>query len=182
MKGIIFTVFVEFVETHWSEAIANTLLDESPLPSGGAYTTVGTYKAEELSLLVAKLSRLVNEDAASLVERFGLHLAGVFINRHAEFFLEVKCTFELLKRVENHIHREVKKLYRDPELPRFEYSQETPETLSLLYTSERALGDLVAGLIQGCAAHYGETIVIERTPLNDAGTRELFQLRKRPDE
>ncbi|MBA1333177.1 heme transporter CcmB, partial [Candidatus Endoriftia persephone str. Guaymas] len=43
MKGIVFSKFIEFVEERFSPEMADDIIESSDLPSGGAYTSVGTY-------------------------------------------------------------------------------------------------------------------------------------------
>jgi len=45
MKGIIFTEFLEMVEDRFSPEIADRIIEAADLPSGGAYTAIGTYDA-----------------------------------------------------------------------------------------------------------------------------------------
>lgn len=56
MKGIVFTEFLDMVETRWSAGFADALLDATELKSGGAYTTVGTYDFGEMVALLGELS------------------------------------------------------------------------------------------------------------------------------
>jgi hypothetical protein len=51
--------------------------------------------------------------------------------------------------------------------------------LELLYQSPRCLGDVAEGLIQGCAAYYGEKITVKRERLGDkSGAIERFTITK----
>ena len=56
MKGIVFTKLNDFVEELWGLEFWDELLNESKLPSGGAYTTVEYYDDEEMYTLVGKIS------------------------------------------------------------------------------------------------------------------------------
>jgi hypothetical protein len=48
MKGIVFTEFIEMVEQRFGYEIVDELLTETELPSGGAYTAIGTYSHHEI--------------------------------------------------------------------------------------------------------------------------------------
>ena len=48
MKGVVFTEFIEMVENEFSPDLADTIITEAGLPSGGIYTSVGTYRHEEM--------------------------------------------------------------------------------------------------------------------------------------
>ena len=89
-------------------------------------------------------------------------------------FFEHKNSFEFLKTIDSHIHVEVKKLYPDAELPRFQY-KESQNTLELEYSSERKLHMFALGLMEKTIDHYGEDINIE---LLDAGENKVFKLTK----
>ena len=55
MKGIIFTEFLEMVETEYGMDMVDRLIDSSKIASQGAYTSVGTYDHRELIHLVGEL-------------------------------------------------------------------------------------------------------------------------------
>ena len=57
MKGIVFTEFLEMVEQKFSPELVDLIVEEAELPSGGVYTTVGTYNHGEMIRLVTCLSK-----------------------------------------------------------------------------------------------------------------------------
>lgn len=167
MKGMVFTEFLEMVEDRWSPEMVDTLLDEVPLESGGAYTSVGVYGHEELVALVEGLSTRVGTPMPDLVRGFGSHLFGRFVAGHAQLFVGIDTAFDFLASIEDMIHVEVLKLYPDASLPRFDIERDG-DSLSLIYRSSRHFEDLAHGLVEGCLAHYGERAKIVRTPIVDA--------------
>ena len=72
MKGMMFSEFVEWVERTWSEEVADTMIDGTALPSGGAYTSVGTYDHGELVALVVTLSGLASAQNPMTLTNDGL--------------------------------------------------------------------------------------------------------------
>jgi hypothetical protein len=49
--------------------------------------------------------------------------------------------------------------------------------MEVIYQSPRCLGDVAEGLIQGCAAYYGEKILVRRESIADkSGATERFLL------
>lgn len=178
MKGIVFSEFIEMVEDKWDLDMVDDLIDDCDLASGGSYTSVGTYDHAELVALVQALSKRSGLPLDQLVHAFGTHLASTFTKKFPSFFAEVENTLELLKRIDNHIHVEVRKLYPDAELPKFSYEQPDDTTLLLHYESTRGFADLAMGLIEGTASHYGDTLSIERKANNENGTfNETFTIR-----
>lgn len=168
MKGIVFTEFLEMVERRFSPEIADRIIEASELASGGAYTSVGTYDHGELIKLVTRLSAETGVAVPDLVREFGRELFGQFHLKYADFFEGLHSTFEFLSKIEGYIHVEVRKLYSDAELPRFEISAPDARRLVLVYRSSRPFGDLAEGLIRGCIDHFGEKIDIQREDLSDS--------------
>jgi hypothetical protein len=163
MKGIVFTEFMEMVEKTWDMDMVDDLIDTVSPESEGAYTSVGTYDYEELVAFVSVLSERTGIAINELIYTFGVHMAGSFVAKFPEFFAQATTTFDVLRKVDNHIHVEVRKLYPDAELPSFSYQQEHPDELILHYESSRNLADLAHGLIDACAQHFKEDIAVSRT-------------------
>ena len=86
MKGIVFAEFIEMVDEKFSMEMSERLIDEVQPPSGGAYTTVGTYDSQEIVDLVAKLSEITSISVPDLLKTFGRHLLSRFVELFPEFF------------------------------------------------------------------------------------------------
>jgi len=180
MKGIVFSEFVEMVETRFGAEMADAIITGAQLQSGGSYTAVGTYDHHEMLALIGGLSGRTGMPPGELVRAFGAHLFGRFAELYPTFFDNVGSAFDFLARIENHVHMEVVKLYPDAELPTFDITRPDPATLQMVYKSGRPFADLALGLMQGCAAHYGEDIAIEEVDLSQgARTHSRFTLKRR---
>ncbi len=166
MKGIVFTEFLEMVDDKFSPEITERIIDSADLPSGGAYTAVGTYDHAEIVQLVGNLSTETGLDAPALVQAFGTHLFGRFVDVFPHFFDGVEDAFTFLESVEGYIHMEVRKLYPDAALPSLQCSRPEPDTLHMVYESERGLADVAHGLIVGCCDHFGEAVTLDREDLS----------------
>jgi hypothetical protein len=182
MKGIVFTEFIEMVEQAFSQDTADRMVDEceSDLPSGGAYTAVGTYDHREMVCMVVKLAELTGISAPALIKSFGNHLFGRFHDLYPEFFTEVGSAMDFLAGIEDIIHAEVRKLYPDAELPRFDVLRPDNDTLQLTYYSDRHLGDLAEGLIEACIAHYTDPLSLAREDLAEPGQPIRFTVHRQP--
>jgi hypothetical protein len=167
MKGMVFTEFLEMVEDRFSPEIADQIIDETDLDSGGAYTRIGTYDHREMIALVDRLSALTGVSVTELLQVYGRHLFGRFSASYPIFFEDVHSIFDFLPRVHAYIHVEVRKLYPDAELPVLEAEQPTPDQLRLTYRSKRPFSPLAEGLIRGCIDHYGEAVEVETIDLSD---------------
>jgi hypothetical protein len=166
MKGMVFTELMELVEATWSLDMVDAIIARSQVPSGGAYTSVGTYPHEEIIALVVALSAETGITVPDLVRTFGKHLFGRFVLGYPRFFEGINSTFQFLSGIEDVIHAEVRKLYPDAELPTFEV-EKRENGLTLTYFSDHPFADLAQGLIEGCVAHFGEAIDVHREDVTD---------------
>ena len=172
MKGLVFTEFQEMVSQSFGDEMVDDLIDSCELASEGAYTSVGTYDSAELVAMVIELSQRTGTEVPVLIRAFGHHLGKVFTAKFGDFFAEVDSTIEFLKRIDNHIHVEVAKLYPDAELPVFSFDDSDPQHFVLNYESSRGFADLAQGLIEETMQHYGEDFTIERTD-SEQGDKHL---------
>lgn len=177
MKGIVFSEFSDMVEKKFSIELLDEIIVESDLPSGGAYTTVGTYDHQEIIQLVGKLSDKTGVAVDDLLYTFGLHLAQQFALKFNTFFVEAGNLYDFMKSLDNHIHVEVLKLYPDAELPKFLFDDSDPTCLVMEYLSDRGFGMLAHGLVSGVADYYRESVRIEVEHLNK-NQHVLFRLYK----
>lgn len=159
MKGIVFTEFLEHVETSFGLDMVQNIIDACDLTDDGAYTSVGTYPCQEMGQLVGALSRLSGQDPQALMKGFGERLGTTFHKAYPQYF-DVSGYFDFVESVDAHIHVEVKKLYPDAELPKFESVSRDENSLVLDYVSSRGLEDLAAGLLMATASVFDETISI----------------------
>jgi hypothetical protein len=166
--GIVFTELLEMVEDTFTPELADDVLSTAStrLESGGVYTAVGNYGHEEALVLVATLSEKTGIDPGDLVHAYGKHLFGRFFYRYPQFFEKISDSFQFLEGIENHIHREVLKLYPASELPHFVCERPDAKSLVLTYKSTRPFARLAHGLIEGCIAHFGEAVTVLRDDLD----------------
>lgn len=166
MKGIVFTELFDMVEGLFGADMIDDILDDCELESGGAYTTVGTYDHSELLQIVGALSKHTNLPTKDLVQKYGHHLFFRFHEIMPVFFEKPSSAFEFLESVHDYIHVEVKKLYPDAALPRFETQRSGDNKLTMIYKSHCPFADFAEGLIHGCIDFYKETVDIHSEDKN----------------
>lgn len=146
MKGIVFVEWLEMVESSFSAEMADDIIDACDLPSGGAYTAVGAYDHGELVALVSALSARAGIPAATLSRQFGELLVERFHIHPNSFFHGIDHSLDFLERIEDLIDVRVRKLYPNAQLPRFEIERPDADHLSMVYRSDRHVGDLAGGM------------------------------------
>lgn len=177
MKGIVFTEFLDMVEREFGEALMEDIIDNANLASGGAYTSVGSYPAEEMTALVRQLSMKTQLPNEALLEKFGFALFQGLHRSYPHFFTEGEL-FDFLASIHTHIHVEVKKLYTDAELPNLHVVERTSHKMVLLYESPRKMGDLARGLLKASINFFeGEILLTEELAEAD-GSKVKFTLEK----
>lgn len=179
MKGIVFTEFLDMVENNFSLEIADRIITNSDLESGGIYTSVGTYHHSEIVALVTELSKETSIEVPDLLKVYGKHLFKRFFELYPDFFTDVDDAISFLAKVDQYIHVEVKKLYPDASLPNFEYEEVTSERLSFIYRSKHPFAIFAEGLIEGCVEHFGGGMSVVREDLDAKdGTAARFIVEK----
>jgi hypothetical protein len=157
------------METKFGPDLAEQVIMDANLPSGGAYTSVGTYSHDEIVALVVTLSKKTGLEIPDLIQAFGTHLLRRFAVLFPSFFSELPEVTAFLAKVDDYIHGEVLKLYPDATLPQLDTSFKDNGDLELLYKSDRMMGDLAEGLIAGAIDHFGQTHTYHREDLNQEG-------------
>lgn len=177
MKGMIFTSFLYLVEERYGLEMVEEVIEEAAPASGGIYTTMGVYDHTELIDMIVVLSKKTDVAVPTVTKTFGMYLFAELIAAYPQWIEGLNSSFEMLQKVDSFIHVEVRKLYPDASPPGFKCNRYTETTMELIYESPRCLGDVAEGLIQGCAAYYGERLQVQRESLGDmSGSRERFLL------
>lgn len=178
MKGIVFTEFLEMVEAKFGYEMVDKIIEENSLPNEGAYTAVGTYSHHELLRLLDQLSQASSMEKSALLNAFGIYMFKSFKDGYPGFFEGFKHAFDFLMTVDEHIHKEVKKLYPDAILPSFQISHDEFE-MKMLYRSYRRLSDFALGLIEASMSHFHHEYSIEKKQLDADGAEVEFTIQIR---
>ncbi|WP_298680471.1 heme NO-binding domain-containing protein [uncultured Lentibacter sp.] len=156
MKGLVFVELLRMAEAAAGEELVDEVLDSLALESGGAYSTVGSYGCGELFAIVGALSARLDASQSSLQKQFGHWMFAHFLQNFSAFFADKASAFEMLESVDGEVHLEVRKLYPDAELPRFEAQRLSGQQMDMVYRSSRPLQCFCYGLIEACLAHFGQ--------------------------
>lgn len=178
MKGIVFTEFLEMVESGHGYEVVDQIIEDAKPPSGGSYTSIGTYPHSEIVSLIVSLSKHTKIAVPQLLHAFGRYLFDTFSKNYPAFFEKPKNAFEFFDSIEEYIHVEVLKLYPDAQLPTFETKLKTEKELHLVYESERKMAMFALGLLEKGLEHYKEDAEIEMQNVVEDGSKVLFIISK----
>ena len=161
MKGIVFNLLEQVVAEEHGEEAWDSILDAAGLE--GAYTAVGSYPDEQLVALVAAASDLTGSEPDALVRWFGAKAMPLFAARYPSFFEGHGSALSFVLTLNGVIHPEVRKLFPGADVPNFEFETPNDATVKLGYVSHRKLCSFAEGLVEGAAAHFGETVALSQT-------------------
>lgn len=177
MKGIVFTEFLDMVESKYGYEMVDYIIEESKLESNGIYTSVGTYHHSEIVQLLSNLSLKSKEDAMMLLKTFGEYLFDTFLKTYPQFFAAEDNVFDFLKSIDSHIHVEVLKLYPDATLPEFETIVTEDGTLIMIYKSERKMAALAEGLMEKSFAYFKQPHSVNKELIKEDGSEVKFTIK-----
>ena len=164
------------IEEQQGLAFLNSLIEESHLPSEGAYTQGGNYDPAEIHSILVCLERRLGIPEEFLLRSFGEYLLLAMVRLYPGFF-DVKNLKAFLLSVDRHIHVEVDKLYPDSEMPQFGYLDEGGSDLIIYYRSKKKLCALAEGLISGASRYFDEECsLIHSTCLHRGDHKCTFEL------
>lgn len=178
MKGIVFTEFLELVESTFGLETVDEIIEKSDLPSKGAYTSIGTYAFSEMLALITNLSEKTKMSVNELLHVYGLHFFSVIQRDYPTILETYKGPMDLLSSVESHIHVEVRKIYPDAELPRFDITEKTESSITLIYYSSRSMYAFAQGLMEKAFEHYNQKASISYEKLKEDGSEVKFVVLK----
>ncbi|MGF1687909.1 heme NO-binding domain-containing protein [Photobacterium japonica] len=174
MKGIIFTEFIDLVESEFGLDVCQQMFDDTN--NSGAYTTVGSYDHRDLVKLIMALSNITHISPEILQEVYGEAVFNSLLESLPGMPSHEHNTFSFIQRVEEHIHTEVKKLYPDASPPKFQFLSLTSSRMVMDYHSARCMSHVCMGLIKGCAKHFNEQVNITMEAYNPSKSHVRFSI------
>lgn len=178
MKGIVFTEFLEMVESSHGYELVDQIIEDSDLPSNGIYTSIGTYPHTEIVQLVVSLSQRTGVAVPALLHTFGRYLFDTFLKNYPGFFDAADNAFDFFGSIQEYIHVEVLKLYPDAQLPEINTVHRDEKQLHLVYESDRKMSTFALGLLEKGLEHYKENAEIVMENLEEDGSKVLFKIMK----
>lgn len=161
MQGIVFQVLEAcYVDTFGPEAW------EGVVTAAGAqhnYSYSDSYADAELGRLVGAIQNAQGMTTTQALRWFGEQAIPHFHALAAELFDRYNACWPFLRSLNDIIHPEVRHLYPGVDVPDFEYPDADSDGKVIVYRSARRMCALAEGLLQGTAAHFGESIAIAQS-------------------
>jgi Haem-NO-binding len=169
MHGIIHLQLQKFVEGQHSPDVWRELCRRAGLERT-IYTAIESYPDEQLVQLVTQAVALTGVGADQLLERFGQFLVPTYLSVYGALVRADWRTLDLLEHTENTIHRVVRKRQAGAQPPELKVSRISQSEVLITYASPRRLCAVARGIVQGVAAHYGESVSISEATCMQRGS------------
>ena len=157
MHGVIFSSLRDFVTSGYGRDAAEELFAGEP-----SYLHTEAYPDERLVALVSRAAAMTGADEGAIVHDFGVFAAQrTFTRLYPAFYAIAGSAREFLLTFETRIHELVRATIPNAVPPRLTVTPLGEEGVEILYDSPRQLCVLLRGLIEGTAAHYGESLTID---------------------
>lgn len=156
MKGLIFNLLEEFLVARCGETEYELILANCELITAEPSLMVGpgSYPDQDFTAIIASAANRLGLSSDELFQEVGRAVIPLLAARYPQFFSPSKHPREFFASLNFIHHLEVKKLYKDAELPRFRCENKADGSLLINYLSSRRLCHFFSGLINGVADYY----------------------------
>lgn len=178
MRGVVFTELIEFVENALGFEVADKMIEMAKLHHSGAYTQGGNYPFDEMQKLLQSLCQITKKEPNELLYIFGEHLFTVLVKLYGRDIEQIGSSLNFIDSVENYVHVEVKKLYPDADLPRFETIKKEENSLTLIYQSNKKLEAFAHGLMVACGRFFNEKLDVNYDVISEEPYQVKFEIKK----
>jgi hypothetical protein len=167
INGLIFSSLRDYVASVHGDALEQELMRGEP-----AYAPTEAYPDQHFHALVERASAALGVDPAAFLHELGFFTATrTFARLYPALFALSPTTREFLLTVERPIHELVRQAVPNATPPMLAISPVDERDVSIVYSSERRLCELLRGLVEGTAAHYGERAQLEESTCMHRGDR-----------
>jgi Haem-NO-binding len=179
MHGVIFASFRDFLLTAVGPEPGERILAGRPI-----HMMSEAYPDHEFLALVGATSRALGADQGQVLRDFGVFAGSqTFPRLYPAFFSATGDTRSFLITVEDRIHEVVRATVPNARPPQLDIAPLGEDGVRITYTSPRRLCVLLAGLVAGTAAHYGDEVEIDETACMRRGDPAcVFEVRVRRAE
>ena len=174
MKGAIFKLFEDFVESAYGADAFDDLLDSTELETTEPFVGPGNYPATDLLALVSEAVATFDVSVDVLLKSFGRHAFPSLAGSVPTLLEGLDTPRAFLSNLESVIHTEVRKLDPEASPARFTVTDLGPTELLLHYESPFGLFPLVEGFLQGVGDWYQQPI--EHELQSTEGTNGTFRV------
>jgi len=169
MKGVIFNLLESFISEGWGADVYEEIFSACPLHTKEPFVGPGTYPDADLLAIVAKTCERLGVSPADALHAFGKFCFPKLAARVPQLLAGHTHPKTFLKSIDNVIHVEVKKLFKDAVTPRITYVDPGPGKIVLRYESRRQVCALMTGLLAGSGDYFSTPLSWHETQCTHTG-------------
>jgi hypothetical protein len=156
MHGLIFASFSDFIYARYPD-LARAIWESEP-----RYDATEAYSDDDFTRVLTRAIERTGDGSRDILVEFGRFAAqNTFYELYPAYYDGSGSTQQFLIGVETRIHELVRATVQGTAPPRLQVSP-LGKGVSISYTSDRGLCDLLEGLVLGTAGHYEETYAIDQ--------------------
>lgn len=180
MKGVIFNVLEEFIVENWGEDVYEEILGKCPVHMHAGHIGPGTYADADMVTIVTKTCERLKVAPDDALRAFGRFLFPRLLARYPSVADGLDDPYELMRRIDDAIHVEVRKLVPEANTPRILCAPlpDGGDGAIVTYQSSRKLCAAFTGLLQGVGDRFGcDTDYRQLRCMNDGADCCAFEVR-----
>ena len=159
MKGTVVASWVQTGRQLYGNKVVDNALVVNGLPSDKIFTPLEDINDTVAKGIVSEIGKSVNKSKSEIWMTMGMENIKTFHANYPGFFRH-ESAYEFLKSM-NDVHAIVVKRIKGSVPPGLDVIPISSREVLFVYRSKRAMGDYLAGLIKGVAAHFHEEIQVE---------------------
>jgi predicted hydrocarbon binding protein len=162
MHGMIFAELKKYVHRSFGEAAWQKISQKAGVTRMSNLATE-SYPDEELFALIDAAVELSNVPRAELLPQFGAFMVPDLMKVFGAFVDHRWKAMDMLEHTESVIHRAVRLQDEKAAPPKLRITRDSPDRVTIVYTSPRRLCAVGVGIIEGVGTHYGESLNVTQT-------------------
>lgn len=163
MHGLIFVTWEKYLQERFEGAIFSEYRQRLALTASNSPLAIRTYPDEMLLGGISTAHQITGVPVDTLLREYGHYFIANGLTRHRCAYLlsQVHNGRDLLLAMRD-AHEQMKQLPDGltPPLFGYQFYSQDPQTMLLIYDSERKLCPLLLGAIHGAADYYGEQVAV----------------------
>jgi hypothetical protein len=184
MRGLMFNYLLKYIESYYSYALVDTILETSTIETENAFADGGMYEDGDFIKLIETASKTLQVPMPQLLLSYGRYIFPplyekflTIYGKNTGKYSSINTAFDFIDILKEIHYKEVVKLYPDSIFPHFEVLKHDNTMMEINYHSERNLPFLAKGLLEGCIEYFDETLTIEMKDDSKEGSTH-FIIRK----
>ena len=167
MKGLMFDLLEHAVTHEHGAETWGALLKEVEIE--GPFPLTDSFPDIDFAEMIDVLAERIGTTHDDVLRRFGRSSLAQLAERYPSFFNKHTSAKTFLITMNEVVHPEARRMFPGAYAPVFTYDAPDDDSLSLEYESNRQFCAWAEGMLEGAAAHFGETVKVSQSKCTKRG-------------